>query len=283
MKNNNQTRLTRNQKMDSYSYDPTTLTGPGVMSVKVGELVKSIADGVGPNLSLPVMYSMVKSIWEQNDDIINTDMVDEFTHIYGLICKARTKKDALRIICMIMCVVDYLGEVEHFEELSVPIPSWVGSILSEGWVPSETVFAKITERLIEQAEAEKRIKVRDACIYVNRELLRISTRLQPYLLVPFNKVMEVSHEIMDGYHNQKGTVSLDEFNECWQGFYEAKLEHEGCGDVVEDAKMLKAMFEAIKLICESTPEEKKKKKRKKKKKKEEFFDCEECEEFVDCV
>ena len=62
MKNNNPTRLTRNQKMDSYSYDPTTLTGPGVMSVKVGELVKSIADGVGPNLSLPVMYSMVKSI-----------------------------------------------------------------------------------------------------------------------------------------------------------------------------------------------------------------------------
>jgi hypothetical protein len=43
------------------------------------------------------------------------------------------------------------------------------------------------------------------------------------------------------------------------------------------------MFEAIKLICEATPEEKKKKKRKKKKKKEEFFDCEECEEFVDCV
>ena len=267
--------------MDSYSYTP--LTGPGVTSVKVGVLVKSIADGVGPNLSLPVMYSMVKSIWEQNDDIIDTGMVDEFTNLYGLICKTRTKKDALRIMCMIMCVVNYLREVELFDELSVPIPSWIVKILSDGWVPCETVFAKITERLIEQVEAEKKIKLTDACIYVNREILRITASLQPYLRVPFNKVMEVSHEIMDGYHNQKGNVSLDEFNECWQGFYEAKLEHEGCGDIVEDAKMLKAMFEAIKLICEATPEEQKKKKRKKKKKKEEFFDCEECEEFVDCV
>jgi hypothetical protein len=267
--------------MDSYSYNP--LTGPGVTSVKVGDLVKSIADGVGPNLSLPVMYSMVKSIWEQNEGIINTDMVDEFTNLYGLICKPRTKKDALRIMCMIMYVVNYLGEIEIFDDLSVPIPGWVEEILSDGWVPCEMVFAKITERLIEQVEAEKVIKLTDAVNYVDRELLRIAARLQPYLRDPFYKAVEVSHEIIEGYHNQKGTVSLDEFNECWQGFYEAKLEHEGCGDVVEDAKMLKAMFEAIKLICEATPEQQKKKKRKKKKKKEEFFDCEECEEFVDCV
>jgi hypothetical protein len=268
--------------MASYSYGPNALTGPNTLSMKVGELTTSIADGEGPNLPLPVMYSMVKSIWEQNDDIINTDMDDEFVIVFGLTCKERTKKDSLRFMCMIMCVLNYLDEVE-LRYTSAPIIDWIRVILMNGWVPSEMVFATITEKLMEQAEAEKKIKLTDAVNYIDFELLRIASRLQPYLRVPFNKVVELSHEIIDGYDNQKGTVSLDEFNECWQGFYEAKLEHEGCGDIVEDAKMLKAMFEAIKLICEATPEEQKKKKRKKKKKKEEFFDCEECEEFVDCV